>query len=385
MKRAIVVGAACLVLLPGVFVGVPAYVENDLNRVLEAPLPPPSERAVALHQKLLVADLHADSLLWNRDLLGRASRGHADLPRLREGNVALQGLGLVTKTPRGQNIESNDDSTDNILLLSLVQLWPPRTWLSLKERALYQAAKLHDLAARSDGGLTIIRTGVELRAFLERRARDPSVVATFLGVEGAHALEGEVQNVDALFEAGVRMMSPAHFFDTDMGGSAHGVERGGLTGKGREMIRRMEARKMLVDLAHASHQAVDDVLAMATRPVLVSHTGVKGTCDNNRNLSDEHLRAIARTGGVVGVGLWETATCGTDARAVARAMRHVANVVGVQHVGLGTDFDGAVTTPFDVSGLVHVTDALLAEGFSDEEIAQIMGGNILRVLQEQLP
>ena len=154
---------------------------------------------------------------------------------------------------------------------------------------------------------------------------------------------------------------------------------------GRELVRRMEARGVLVDLAHASERTFADVLAMATRPVVVSHTGVRGTCDNPRNLSDEQLRGVAATGGLVGVGFWETATCGRDARAVARAARHAARVAGVRHVALGSDFDGAVATPFDSTGLAQLTDALLAEGFTDEEVALVMGGNVARLLAESLP
>jgi microsomal dipeptidase-like Zn-dependent dipeptidase len=119
--------------------------------------------------------------------------------------------------------------------------------------------------------------------------------------------------------------------------------------------------------------------------VVVSHTGVKGTCDNTRNLSDEQLKGIARTGGVIGIGFWDTAVCGNDAKAIARAIRYTANVIGVDHVALGSDNDGAVTVPFDISGVVQITDALLEEGFSDEEIGKIMGRNALRLLIENLP
>jgi microsomal dipeptidase-like Zn-dependent dipeptidase len=283
------------------------------------------------------------------------------------------------------NIERNDDTTDNITILAVAERWPTSTWNSLTQRALYQARKLQDSASRSGGKLTLIKTSAELASYLERRTTDQHITAGFLGIEGAQALDGNLANIDVLFDAGFRMMSPSHFFDTDMGGSAHGVEKGGLTDKGKEMIKRMEARRMIVDVAHASAKTIEDVLALATRPVLVSHTGVRGTCDNQRNLSDEQLKGIAKTGGVIGIGFWDTAVCGTDATAIARAIRYTANLVGVDHVGLGSDFDGAVTEPFDTTGLVQITDALLAEGFSDEEISRIMGGNVLRVLKESLP
>ncbi len=398
MKKKIMLALLLLVVLgAGAFFFVGASVaERFLNVTLRRPPYEASGRARALHARLFVADLHADTLLWDRDLLERAGRGHVDVPRLREGNVALQFFTTVTKVPFGSNYESNDGDTDEITPLVVGSRWPPATWRSLKERALFQSRKLHSAAERSGGDLFIIKTAGDLARYLELRAgsqsadgsvrgETPRTVAAVLGVEGAHALDGEAGNVDVLFEAGFRMMAPTHFFDNEWGGSAHGVRKGGLTEKGREMIRRMEARGMLVDLAHASEETFADVLRMATRPVVVSHTGVRGTCAGGRNLSDEQLRGVAAKGGVVGIGYWEAATCGTDARAVARSIRHAATVMGARHVALGSDFDGAVTTPFDTTGLVEITDALLAEGFSEEEVALIMGGNVLRVLSETLP
>jgi microsomal dipeptidase-like Zn-dependent dipeptidase len=367
------------------FFVVPAQVEKRMNRTLNPPPYQASERAVELHKKLLVADLHADSLLWARDLLERSSRGHVDIPRLIEGNVALQAFTIVTKTPRNMNIENNTGDTDNITLLAVAERWPVKAWTSLTERALYQARKLQETADHSNGKFTLIRTSADLSAYLDRRIKEPQITAGFLGIEGAHALDGNLDNIDRLFDAGVRMMAPTHFFDNDIGGSAHGVAKGGLSDKGREMVHRMEAKKMIVDLAHASPQTIDDVLSISTRPVVVSHTGVKGTCDNTRNLSDDQLKAIAKTGGVIGIGFWDTAVCGSDARAIARAIRYTANLVGVDHVALGSDNDGAVTVPFDISGVVEITDALLQEGFTDEEIGKIMGRNTLRLLIETLP
>ncbi len=373
-------------LLSGVFFFVvPGEMERRMNRTLGEPPFLASERAQELHAQLLVADLHADTLLWNRDLLERGTRGHVDVPRLIKGNVALQAFTVVTQVPRGINIESNDDTSDMITLLALAQRWPPATWRSLKERALYQASKLRAAAARSHGKLVLIESAQDLRRYLARRQGNQTLTAALLGIEGAHALDGNLTNLDALFDAGFRMMAPTHFFDNDLGGSAHGVEKGGLTEMGREMIRRMETKGMIVDLAHASPRAIDDVLALTTRPVVVSHTGVKGTCDNRRNLSDAQIQGIARTGGVIGIGYWETAVCGTDAQAVARAICYVADLAGVAHVGLGSDFDGAIAAPFDTTGLVQVTDALLAEGFSESEVRMIMGENVLRILEQLLP
>jgi microsomal dipeptidase-like Zn-dependent dipeptidase len=363
----------------------PGQLDRSLNTTVTLPPYAASEQALALHKTLAVVDMHADTLLWSRDLLERHTHGHVDIPRLIEGRVALQAFTIVTKVPRGLNIESNSGDSDVITPLAIVDLWPLRSWGNLTERALYQAERLNEAARRSNGRFTVIRTSMEMAAYLKRRTTSPDITAGFLGVEGAHALEGDLDNIDRLFDAGVRMMAPTHFFDNDIGGSAHGKDKGGLTDKGRAMIRRMETRGMLLDLAHASPRTIDDALVISTRPVVISHTGVKGTCDNTRNLSDAHLKAIAATGGVVGIGYWQTAVCGADAKAIVRAIKYAVAAVGTDHVALGSDFDGTIRAPFDTTGVVEITDALLQEGFSDEAIAKIMGGNILRVLHDSLP
>jgi len=362
---------------------VPPIIETRNNKLLQPPAYRASAAAESLHKKLIVADLHADSLLWKRDLLARGSRGQVDLPRLEAGNVAIQAFTLVTTSPRHLNIYRNSDSTDLIRYLAIADGWPPRTWNSPKQRALYEAAKLHKFADDSQGKLVILTSRADLVKFLTNRK--PGEVAGFLGAEGAQPLEGKLDNLNDLFTAGIRMMAPTHFTDTAVAGAAAGIDKGGLTDLGRQWVLRMESMHMIIDLAHASPATLRDVTAIATRPLLVSHTGVKGTCDNPRNLSDDELRAVARTGGVIGIGVWETAVCGTDARAIARAIWHAVQVIGVDHVALGSDFDGAITAPFDSSGWVLVTDALLQEGFSEQDIRKIMGENVVRVLLDTLP
>jgi len=373
----------CLVI--AALLAVPRLVDEDQNKVLKKPPYTASEWSTRLHQDLTIADLHADSLLWGRDLLQRNTYGQVDIPRLAEGNVALQVFSLPTKSPHGLNIESNEDKNDDIYWLAMVGRWPPRTWNSLTERALYQARRLHQMASGSSRGFVVIESSADLASYLERRRSNHNLTAGLLSIEGAHALDGKLENLDVLYRAGYRMMSPSHFFDNDIGGSAAGVRKTGLTEKGREWVRQMEARHMIVDLAHASAKTIDDVLTVATRPPVVSHTGVKGTCDNNRNLSDDQIRAIAAKGGLIGIGYWDTASCGTDARAIVKAMRYVSQLVGAEHVALGSDFDGAVTTPFDTTGLVRITDAMLDAGYSELEIRMIMGENVMRFLTANLP
>ncbi|MDJ0706993.1 MAG: dipeptidase [Leptolyngbyaceae cyanobacterium MO_188.B28] len=360
-------------------------VDQSLNQVLVSPPYPTSPEASTLHQTLQIADLHADPLLWNRNLLNRHGYGHIDIPRLVEANVALQGFGVVTKVPQDINFEANSADTDQITQLVIAQRWPPRTWRSLLQRALYQAAKLQKIAERSQGQVQIITNIQSLDRVTQPSNQQIQTVGALLGLEGAQALEGQLSNLDKLFNAGFRQIGLTHFFDNEAAGSAHGMEQTGLTPFGRALVQRIQAKHMVIDLAHASTQTIDDVLALSTAPVLASHTGVKGTCNSPRNLSDAEVKGIADTGGVIGIGLFEPALCEPTLESAAQAMRYVADLVGVDHVALGSDFDGAVTTPVDVSGLPLLTQALMDQGFTADEIAQIMGQNAIRMLRTVLP
>ncbi|MGL4541800.1 MAG: dipeptidase [Polymorphobacter sp.] len=363
------------------FVLAPAIIERGMNKVQRAGAWPVSARAAALHKVLVIADLHSDTLLWKRAVDDLATRGHVDLPRLEAGNVALQVFSSVTKTPKGQNYEANSADTDNITLLAVAQLQPVRTWNSLLERSLWHAEKLRRAEAGSEGRLRIVRSGADIDRLLTDRAGGRQVTGALLSVEGLQDLEGKLANVATLHDAGFRMAGLAHFFDNDVAGSMHGLNKGGLTPLGRQVVADMEQRGMIVDLAHASPAAFAETLAMATRPVVVSHGGVKATCTTTRNLTDEQLRALAANGGVIGIGYWDAAVCKPTPAATAAAIRHVRDLVGVAHVGLGSDFDGGTTTGFDTAELAAVTQALLDAGLSDAEIAAVMGGNVVRILR----
>ena len=363
----------------------PSILERQQNHTLQRGPYHVSAEAEALHKTLLVADMHADSLMWGRNLLKASGAGHIDLPRLIEGNVGIQAFTVFSTVPRGINIERNEATSDLVPYIGILQGWPLKTLGSPKEVALYQAGRLQKFVDASNGKMVLLRTRGDVENFLKQRHAGSHVVAAFLGTEGAQPLEGDLANLDAVYHAGFRMMSPSHFTDTAIGGSAAGANKGGLTPLGRDWVRQMEARGMLIDVAHASADTLRDVTAIATKPVVVSHTGVKGVCDNNRNLTDDQLRAVAATGGVIGVGFWDVATCGTDAASIARAIRYTVGVVGAKHVGLGSDFDGAVTEPFDSSGMALITEALLQQGMSEDDIRLVMGENVARVLLEVLP
>ena len=366
------------------FIFAPGIAERGMNRIEGSGVWPVSAATRALHKQLVIVDLHGDTLLWKRDVDAPADRGHIDLPRLEAGNVALQVFSSVTKTPAGQNYEANGADTDNITLLAIGQLQPVRTWTSLLGRSLWHSEKLHAAATRSGDRLRVITSTAELDRLLADRAAGRRVTGGLLSVEGAQNLEGKIENLGRLYDAGFRMIGLVHFFDNELGGSMHGLAKGGLTPFGRQVIREMERRGMIVDIAHASHQTVAEVLAFAQRPVVYSHGGVKATCNTNRNLSDDEIRAVAANGGVIGIGYWDAAVCEPTPAATARAIRHVRDLVGIRYVGLGSDFDGSVTTGFDTAHIDALTQALVDQGFTPEEIAAVMGGNAVRLLRAGL-
>ncbi|MFL5686903.1 MAG: dipeptidase [Chloroflexota bacterium] len=359
--------------------------ERVLNRVHRRGPYGASAQAVELHRSLTVVDLHADSLLWGRDLRRRAAYGHLDVPRLVDGGVAIVGLSAATQVPMGANMDRNEERVDLVTLLALGQRWPRSTWRSRLARALHLALRLGEMAAESAGRLTVIETRHDLDAYLARRAMDPTITAAFLSVEGAQTLDDDLGSLDILAAAGFRMIAPSHLLDTRYAGSAHGVVKGGLSDTGRELLSRAESAGLLLDLAHASSATIDDVLALASRPVVASHTGVRAAVAGVRNLPDDQVRGIAATGGLVGIGFWPVACGGRDARAIARSVVRAIDLAGVDHVGIGSDFDGAVSTPFDASGMPLVTEALIADGLSERDIAAVMGGNAVRLLAEALP
>lgn len=383
-----ILGIVLTVLVVGVlgfFILAPGIAERDMNVVVEHDPYPVTAEGAAFHDTLLIGDWHADTLLWKRDPLTRSDRGHVDIPRLIEGNVTLQVFTAVTKSPSGQNYEENSAETfDNITLLAVGQLWPPRTWNSLLERALYQAERLRDAANRSGGHLRLIRTEKDLDAVLALRDAGEEVVGGVLGIEGAHPLEGEIANLDRLEAAGYRLIGLHHFFDNELGGSLHGVGDAGLTNFGRQVVKEVAARGMILDLAHSSPQVARDVIEMTDMPLVVSHTGIRSHCDTKRNYPDDLMQAIAATGGVIGIGYWEDVTCDDSPLGVARTIQAAIDLVGEDHVALGSDYDGTVTTGFDTAELAALTQAMLDIGLTEAQIRKVAGGNMVRVLRDRL-
>lgn len=368
------------------FIIAPGYIEKSRNAVVPHAPFPVSTKAQSLHDTLLVGDWHADSLLWQRDIAKRGNRGQVDIPRLIEGGVAIQVFTAVTKSPAAQSYDSNSaDTFDNITPLTIGQLWPIRTWGSILERALYQAQKLHAVADKVPEHLTLIKSRADLDTHLAARAAGSKAVGGLLGIEGAHPLEGDIANLDKIETAGHRIIGLQHFFDNALGGSLHGESNLGLTDFGREVVTDIASRGMVLDLAHSSPQVARDVLDMTDMPVIVSHTGLHGHCAVKRNFTDDLMKSVAESGGVLGMGYWAEVACGDiTPTGIAKMIKAGIDVVGVDHVSLGSDFDGSVETAFDTSELPALTHALIEIGLSEADIRKVMGENLIRVLRARL-
>ncbi len=412
-------GAGCALVTERVIEPGQNTVSGEQPRLLAAV--PATHRA--LHRSMFVADLHADTLLWNRDLLAHGAHGHVDLPRMAEGRLGLQVFTLVTDTPR--ETPHPDPAIDHCIYatsrnlagaLTFMEARWPNTWFDLRARALAQAATLFEAERRSRDPrqrgtgpeLLVVRGNDDLARLLARQAAGENVVGGMLGVEGAHwvgednADEATTRaQVKDLFDHGVRVFAPTHRFDNALGGASEGCTGRGLTQQGRWALQEAERLGMVIDLAHASSAALREALALLRAPVMVSHTGVQagctGSCYRLRNLTDDEIRAVAANGGVIGLGSWPEAVGPGGMDAIVRVMRH--SLAAMQepafrrahprldahaHIALGSDFDGAVETPIDAAGLPALTWAMAAH-LTREELRQLAGRNVCRVLAQRLP
>lgn len=356
---------------------IPNIVDEKFNKVHHQGIGAISSEAELVFNRLdFIADLHCDALLWKRNLNKENDFGHVDIPKLIKGNVALQAFTIVSKVPYGINFQSNKTSSDMLQIHSFAVGRNPKTWFSPKARVLSQCKELQKFADRSKGEFRILYSSEDLQQYLNDRTSRPNISAGFLGIEGMQGLEGDIKNVELFYQAGVRMMSPTHFQDNEVGGSAHGESHAGLSDFGKEVLKEIEKRNIILDVSHSSPKLLDEILKLYQKPVITSHTGVQGTCPSPRNLSDQHLKAIAKSGGLIGIALFEGAVCGKSLSATAEAMKYTIRLVGAEHVALGSDFDGAVETPIDITEFKHLVDAMLKVGLSEREIRLVMGENV---------
>jgi membrane dipeptidase len=284
--------------------------------------------------------------------------------------------------------------------------------------------------------LVLVRRAQDLADLIRRRASGESVLGGFIGLKGAHALQDGQEALQQFFDAGFRMIALTHRFNNRYSGASEGCPPNyeldspapemGVTELGRRLLVAAANAGMLIDLAHASSATIKDVTTMpelAGHAMLISHTGVRLTCRPPqghvaRNITDDDIRAVARTGGVIGVGFWPEAVCWTDAEdvtqqervdAILRAMAHIATVLAspefatemrarrpdydpMDHIAFGSDFDGAVETPLDVGGMELLTASMLRYRdtnqqavFDERAVRKIAGINVCRMLMTEQP
>ena len=381
-------------------------------------IPEVSARALRIYREAIVIDTHNDmpsKILEDgydpdvRHPAGfRATEGNTDFPRLVESGMTAEFMSAWVDAPFADSAGASF------------------------ARASKHIEVIHAFVDRHPDRLLFATTAADVR-----RAKAEGKVAILIGVEGGHAIEGSLDRLRDLHARGARYLTLTWNNGNAWAGSSIGIgetRTGGLTPFGRDVVREMNRLGMLVDLSHVSDSTFYDAIAVSTMPVIASHSSARALSDVPRNLTDDQLRAIARNGGVVNVNFYsrfidsryraaierveETVrqaraaarTSGEDsARAEARisAMRdslaaaipptpfgvlidhidHIARVAGVDHVGLGSDFDGVSALPLgmeDVTRLPRIAQALLDRGYSEDDVKKVLGGNMLRVMARVL-
>ena len=326
-----------------------------------------NERALRLHMDALVCDCHSDSLLRalkGEDLNLRSDRGHMDFPRMREGGIDLEVFAcwVDPKIPRGEYI---------------------RRALSIMDAFFRQIEA-------SSGEVIHARTADDII-----EAKSKGKLAAVLAVEGGHAIDNSLEVLRIYHRLGVRIMTLTWNNSNDWADSAVNPKPdGGLTDFGREVIVEMNRLGMIVDISHVSDKTFWEALETSDKPIIASHSSVRALCDHPRNMTDEMIRALAQKEGVVFVNFYPKYltkhTEGADppqvtVRRVVEHIQYIADLVGADHVGLGSDFDGLPKLPEGIEECTKmpvITELLLEKGFSEEEIRKILGENFLRVFRE---
>ncbi len=331
-----------------------------------------SREAWELAHRCEIIDLHVDTFipprLWGYDPLvrhrggpfGRFFFGHLDVPRLLDGGLGGAMWSITTNPFRR----------------------PGARWRAFRENL----AALRALIARSGGRMAEASTPAEYRAVRARGAH-----ACLLAIQGLNALEAAPDGVWALADEGIVRATLVHLTNAVYGATSSPLGAGrrdkGLSAAGREAIAQLDARRMFVDLAHIHERAFWDAVEAhdRSRPLLATHTGVAGVRPHWRNLSDAQVKAIADTGGTIGI-IFHTqflrrAGGPRDAGMVAEHVLHVLRVAGEDFVSLGSDFDGAITPPPDLAGAdsyPRLVQVLLDRGVRERQVEKILGGNFLR-------
>lgn len=284
---------------------------------------------------------------------------HIDIPRAVEGGLNITGQGVVVHPKR-----------------------PHRCFM----RGYQMITRINKGITRNSGSM-----GLALNASEARDIVASGKIAVFIGIEGAHILSGDLDNLEHLYAKGARYLILGHFSENDAIYSSNDVANAdkGMKPFGRDLVRELERMKIMVDLAHVAPGCFRDAIKMVTKPVIISHIGIAAVHKHWRNLTDDQLRMVAETGGVIGImfqphflcdNFW---SCSMDT--LVAHIEHCMEVAGEDHVALGSDYDGMITTPEgleDVTGLPRLTQRLLDRGHSRETVKKFLGENFMRVFKE---
>lgn len=318
-------------------------------------------KALELHHSAIVVDAHVDTILavaaGERRLNERSAKGHVDLPRLKEGGVNVQ-----------------------IFAHFIEPQYKP-------DRALPRCIELLDVffreAGANTGSMTVAKSYEDIVAAIEA-----GKLAAIISIEGGEALGGRLEVLRMFHRLGVRSLCLTWNERNDIAdGVGEWRSAGGLTNFGRQVVQEMNRLGMLIDVSHLAEPGFWDVLAETTSPVIASHSNARAICDHVRNLTDDQIRALAQNGGVMGLNFCPDFIDDRHAtidRIIAH-IEHIIDLVGDDHIGLGSDFDGIADTPEgleDVARLPALTETLLSRGYSETTIKKLLGGNFMRVFRE---
>lgn len=309
-----------------------------------------------------IVDGHVDTVLdlaaGRRRLGQRSHQGHVDLPRLEEAGVGVQ-----------------------VFAHWIEPVYKPHAAL-VRFMELYDAF-LREVALHPDR-IAVVTSVEELDQTLAS-----GKVAAVIGIEGGEVLQGRLGVLRLLHRLGVRLIGLTWNERNDLAdGAGDGRSGGGLSQLGEQVVREMNRLGMVVDVSHLSDAGFYDVLAVSSQPVVASHSNCRALCPHPRNLTDDQIRALAAKGGVMGMNFFARflrADGPATVDDVVRHIEHVASLVGTEHVGLGSDFDGIGETPQgleDVARLPNLIEALLRRNWKEEDLRRVLGGNFLRVFRQ---
>ena len=310
-----------------------------------------------IHSRVLTLDTHCDTPMFfpqNVDFGQRDPKILVDLHKMTEGRQ--DATIMVAYLPQGQADAKN--YADNIF------------------------DKIEDIVARNSQYVSIARRPDDL--WLNKQQGRKSIM---LGIENGHALEGSIDNLRHFAQRGIVYMTLCHNGDNDICDSARGEHtHNGVSAFGREVVSEMNRLGIMVDLSHAGEKSFYDALKISKTPIVCSHSSCRSLCDHPRNLTDDQMRALAQQGGVMQVTLYNGFLVKNGEATLDDAMRHIDHaieVMGIDHVGLGTDFDGdgGIRGLASSSELMNYTRELLKRHYSETDIQKLWGGNFLRIMR----